>query len=231
MPPKPKPKPQPPSRLSNLGYGLGDVEFLADLYPYIKNDPVARLGLSGYDRGETSGGLADLIDTDPLHKSPYAGTNVRGAYNRATDQIYVGTTDLDPAKLPLYVKYFSGPTTTAHELRHRGMQNLYGDAVPSPQKQEDLFQTYDREMNRDVFGFTPSTWAELPDDEKKFLIYNLLFDAGDFGTLRHRRRHQKLDDIDNEAKIELQRRGVPPQTVAKPQTLVDKVLGLLNLID
>lgn len=231
MPPKPKPKPQPPSRLSNLGYGLGDVEFLADLYPYIKNDPVARLGLSGYDRGETSGGLADLIDTDPLHKSPYAGTNVRGAYNRATDQIYVGTTDVDPVKLPLYVKYFSGPTTTAHELRHRGMQNLYRDAVPSAAEEENLFRVYDREMYRDVYGFTPSTWDALPDDEKKFLIYGDLFDASDFANLPLRRQQKKLDDIDNEARIELQRRGVPPQTVAKPQTLVDKVLGRLNLID
>ena len=41
MPPQPRPKPIPPSRLENLGYGLGDVELLADAYPYMKKEESA----------------------------------------------------------------------------------------------------------------------------------------------------------------------------------------------
>jgi len=231
MPPQPRPKPQPPSRLSNLGYGLGDVEYLADLYPYIKNDPVARLGLSDYDREKTSRGLADLIDTDPRHASQYAGTNVRGTYNTVTDEMYVGTTDLDPQKVPLTNKYYSGLPTAAHELRHRGMQKLYGDKTPAGDEQEKLFDVYDREMFRDVYGLTPSTWETLSNDEKRYLILRGVFDASDFQGLPRRRKSMGLDDIDSAARLELQRQGVPPQAVAKQQSMADKVLEFLNLLD
>ena len=232
MPPQPRPKPPPPSRLSNLGYGLGDVEYLADLYPYIKNDPIARLGLSGYDRGQTSGGLSDLIDTDPRRESRYAGTNVRGTYNPDIDKIYVGSTDLDPEKFPFIVKYRSRLPTLAHELRHRGMRQLYGDDVLSTKEQHDLFDTYDSESIRNAHNLTHDKYSDMQPDERKFLRKEKLIEPFDLNySLSRERREKKLDEKDYAALIELQRRGVPPPAVRKPQDMASKVLRFLNLID
>jgi hypothetical protein len=232
MPPQPRPKPQPPSRLSNLGYGLGDVEYLTDLYPYIKYDPTARLGLSGYDRGQTPGGLSDLIDTDPRHESRYAGTTLRGAYNPISDKIYVGTTDLDPEQFPFTVKYRSGLPVSAHELRHRGMQQLHGDDGPSTQEEHDFFDTYDSESIRYAYNLTPEKYLDMPDDERKFLARQKLIEPFDLSySLSRERRNKKLDEKDRAARIELQRRGVPPPAVRKPQDMASKVMRFLSLID
>tara|TARA_R110000744_G_scaffold380091_1_gene499730 strand:- start:53 stop:745 length:693 start_codon:yes stop_codon:yes gene_type:complete len=230
MPPQPRPKPIPPSRLENLGYGLGDVELLADAYPYMKNDPLARLGLSGFNRGETRRGLADLIDTDPRHLNPAVGTTLRGTYTPSTDKVYVGTTDLDVEELPYSQKYLTGLPVVVHELRHRGLMALKN---MSEEEQHKLFEIYDRESLVAKYG--ENFYDGLPKKEQKFLQEHNI-DTPDGLPVKNKwgfdmREILKLDELDGEARKELQRRGVPPQAVMKQKSITDKIMEILGLIN
>lgn len=229
MPPQPRPKPTAPSRLENLGYGLGDVEYLSELYPYIKDDPLARLGLQGFDRGQTRRGLADLIDTDPEHKKRYSGSTVRGTYRPSEDSIYVGTTD---APDWYNQKYWSGLPIAAHELRHRGtyMSGLIG--IDATQAEKDRmhrkFDVYDSEALLNKYGDDG-----IPDLDTLLLRSNGIGSIYGRTGLNVRRSAHGLDDMDAVGQEELDRRGVPPQIDKAEQqrsSFIDSMLRtLLNL--
>jgi len=150
----PSPKEKPRSPVGQELYGLGDIEYRAELEPYLsevleirsspedrgkqplEDDYVALLGLRALEQ-KHGGDYGEFIDADARRLDPRWSANLAllAGYKPGTDQIRVKTTPTPRQSMDarmdevehFYDAYFSRPnalTSTAHELFHAGMQRI-----------------------------------------------------------------------------------------------------------
>jgi hypothetical protein len=139
----PSPKDKPRSPVGQELYGLGDVEYRAELDPQFTNvvatrdgmedDYVGLLGLRALEQ-KYGGDYGKFIDADARKRGERPEhMDIRGYYKADSDQINVKTTPTDKQRLAAlkdpegYNAYFSKEavaSTTAHELFHAGNERL-----------------------------------------------------------------------------------------------------------
>ena len=157
--------------LAQGGRGLGDIEFRADVEPYVGDDALTRLGLELYRRGEIE---LKGITQDQTERFARGSNTVMGGYagrgfSRLSDVLERNLRDQNPLtkekimsnpSLATYVAGVSEESDTTydrprgdselsalHELRHGAMRYLFNNTDLEKQK---YFDNYDIDVEEDI---------------------------------------------------------------------------------
>tara|TARA_R100000742_G_C4255990_1_gene73896 strand:- start:101 stop:991 length:891 start_codon:yes stop_codon:yes gene_type:complete len=188
--------------------GIADVEYRADLDPFISGSPISLLGFDEINR-ETGGDIGQrmkviLGEDDPNNIIFYEGTpdevdmygsTALGFYSPDKDERYFGKKSGPGIPGGAYAStHYGDPLVTmAEELGHKGMRVL---------EQEDRIPEYPLHLEEDMMKvFEGRTRANIP--------------ADDYYTQRGLNK-RLLDWIDDNSLAELRKRG-------RPSTIKNKV--------
>lgn len=221
----------------NAAIGLADTEFAATLDPYLRNDPIARLG---YNRGEAIGLMRHTFTPARYSTTP----NAYGAMRPSIIQREV----YGPGLMEDVISYGvnrNHPAIISHEMRHRGFEmldraypeQLYG--ILGPNAQEGLNEIGDLPFADQTFVYPGASRVPLETSAGEYLDPNYPQTA--YGTVRGGIQFEpSLSDSVREmypraqelALSELAARGETPQTIPvppEPEGLLASIGRMLGL--